>query len=82
MVCYQSLVNAPGCQSSQLLMVSAPSLIIVDLDNAHYRALILEMTREYFYWISGEIHSTIGLDWRRRCETAKAWVTSSRTCRI
>ena len=42
-------------------MVSAPSLITVDLDNAHYRALILEMTREYFYWISGEIHSTIGL---------------------
>jgi GNAT superfamily N-acetyltransferase len=41
-------------------MVSAPILITADLDNAQHRALILEMTREYFHWMSGEIQSAIG----------------------
>lgn len=55
-----SLVNAPSSQNSELLIVSAPSLIIADLDNAQHRSLILDMTREYFHWMSREIQSAIG----------------------
>ena len=42
-------------------MDATPRLITADLDEAHQRALILAMTREYFDWMNREIQRAIGL---------------------
>lgn len=42
-------------------MDSAPRLMTADLEDAPQRALILEMTRDYFHWMNGEIQRAIGL---------------------
>jgi ribosomal protein S18 acetylase RimI-like enzyme len=42
-------------------MADAPRLITADLDDPAQRDLVLQLTRDYFRWMDGEIQAAIGL---------------------